>query len=91
MKMIKASSLIDTPKSLSDIMNLYGDLPVSNFTVKQEYDTLPWFEIEGCFHPVETEEQTVQEILDTMTDAQRKYGFIYVLFVLEELPQTRLV
>lgn len=72
MKVSKTSSLTEAPKSLSDIMNLYGDLPVSNFTVKQEYDAVPWFEIEGCFHPIKSEERTVQEILDTMTDAQRK-------------------
>ena len=65
-------------------MNLYGDLPVSNFTVKQEYDTIPWFEIEGCFHPVESEEQTVQEILDTMTDAQRKVLYYLIGEVCKE-------
>lgn len=33
MKITKTNSLTDAPKSLSDIMNLYGDLPVSNFTL----------------------------------------------------------
>ena len=72
MKITKSSLAVGVPKYLSDIMNLYGNLPISNFTIKQEYDAVPWFEIEGLFHPIESEEQTVQEILDTMTDAQRK-------------------
>lgn len=72
MKITKSSLAVGAPKSLSDIMNLYGNLPVSNFTVEQEYDTIPWFKIEGPFHPIESEEQTVQEILDIMTDAPRK-------------------
>ena len=72
MKITKNSLTVGAPKYLSDIMNLYGNLPISNFTVKTEYDAVPWFELEGPFHPIESEEQTVQEILDTMTDAQRK-------------------
>ena len=72
MKITKSSLAVGAPKYLSDIMNLYGNLPISNFTVKTEYDSVPWFELEGPFHPIESEDQTVQEILDTMTDAQRK-------------------
>lgn len=78
MKLTKSSLALGAPKYLSDIMNLYGNLPISNFTVKQEYDTFPRFEIEGLFHPIESEEQTVQEILDTMTDAQRKVLYYLV-------------
>ena len=78
MKITKTNSLTDAPKSLSDIMNLYGDLPVSNFAVKHEYGTVPWFEIEGCFHPVEAEEQT-------MTDAQRKVLYYLIGEACKEL------
>lgn len=33
--------------------------PIANFTVKKEYEAIPWFELEGPFYPVESEEQTV--------------------------------
>ena len=72
MKITKSSLAVGAPKYLSDIINLYGNLTIANFMVKTECNAVPWFELEGPFHPIESEELTVQEILDTMTDAQRK-------------------